>query len=146
MPELAFAGGRLQVGLTGEGGEWRLDVEADGLDLAILAHPQQGLVNLPQIASVQGRVDLSGRLRGLDDLEEVRFEGRVSGLDFADHTGLRVGEGLEVGLSADGERDENGWSFQSQVGVERGILGWDPVYIEVKDDALRGLRKDCGNR
>lgn len=143
---LEAASGRVQVQLQTRllaAGEWRLDAQLQAGQWQLAAQGRQvdaaaarDLLRraLPDFAyTLAGRVNLAVQMRGdATGVATARFELDSEALDFANTSGTRAGEKLQLDITGQGQRRGSDWQGAARIAVTDGALFLDPLYIEAQ--------------
>ncbi|MEA3411274.1 MAG: hypothetical protein U9R74_07005 [Pseudomonadota bacterium] len=125
--------GEISGTVTYTGGAWKVDVRIAGLGLEIVEHwlsrealTLDGTIDARVLVHGDGSGPMSVTLRGVAD-----------GLDFSNSDSTAVGETLATRFELHAERKDTSWVVDGKIGVDRGQLYLDPVFVEVPNDGIQ---------
>ncbi len=133
---MGLAGGKLNLDLLARPKGWQVALHADGIVLSKLRRwlATWGLAEIPEFPT--GR--MSGKLELEQQVETLQGELRATlkNLAYSSEDGETAGENLDVELRLHGRQVKDGWQLAGNADLKAGVLGMEPVWVEVGDAPL----------
>jgi hypothetical protein len=131
LRDIGIAGGRLDLTLSYQAGEWRFQGTGRGLMIASLRRLWQPLNDHLTGWSTAGRIDLDGRVSGRDkSVLRASWKGRFRDLSLSDEGGFYIGEGVGVGFEGRLNRNTGLWQIDNRLTLNAGELLTPFVYLD----------------
>ncbi|MEN8129710.1 MAG: hypothetical protein ABFS45_05850 [Pseudomonadota bacterium] len=131
IAEVPVAQGKLSMHLGWQDAHWFVNAQGKGLTA-------EELLDLLEESSVSFDMAISGKLdfslRGNGDaigLQALKLVATAAAVGFTDDASRYVGEDIDLEVMANAARIKDGWSFNSDLKLNRGQLYLDPVFLEV---------------
>lgn len=123
--------------LSSDKKKWRLDAAGKGIDLTQLSTLPSALITLLQDYSIQGKVDLSGKIQGTPaQLLAAEWHLKFRDLGFADKAAAYLGEGLNGEWLGDVRLNAEDWSGTQRLAVNKGEMLTPFFYLPLSRQAV----------
>ncbi|MCB1761786.1 MAG: hypothetical protein KDI27_01445 [Gammaproteobacteria bacterium] len=137
LEQIKLTQGQLNLRVTGTAQAWKLNLIGRKLSLQRLPKPLAALhITPPQIA-MAGQIDIDLNLAGGSELVSADWQLRFRQLEFSDHAGSFVGEGLSGNWRGDLRFLQNGYRGTARVLLERGAVLTPFLYIEPERSGVK---------
>ncbi len=133
---LALAGGKLELDYLPGSKGWQANLQANGVVLSKLGRwlAEWGIEATPEVSAgkISGNLKLEMRAKGL----QGELSLGLGNLAYSSDDGERAGENLDVNLRLRARELKDGWQLAGEAGLDAGVMGVAPVWVEVGDAPL----------
>lgn len=122
--------------------DWRLQLKAAALDLALLPQSLHDFFEWPKDYTVKGGLSLTAQLAGHGpQLDKIETAGKLSALNFTETSGQQAAQSLASDFMFALKPAAERWQFQASLAPQQGQLYVAPVFVEFSGD---GMKLDAG--
>ena len=134
-----FAKGKVSIVAKEQQGDWLIKIEATKLHVKPLQSLllAMGIKNtLEEISSgvINVQIELTGTSK---TLRAINFQSQISDLTIQTQQGRVATSQLAVGLDLSAKLKQGAWLWQNRNVIHQGEIYYEPVFIEVSDDAIQ---------
>jgi len=137
LNELHFASGLLKITLQSGSKEWKLDIDANAVDMAVVRQQLEAYLATALDVELAGKIDLVASVTGVAELpSKLQWRAEFNETAFSDASGEYLGEALSGNWQGSFALEKEEWRGETALILQQGELLTPYAYIGVETQPL----------